>query len=153
MSSSPGSVGLARAHPLTKPRLWSLPARLGPVTVHPTRWGVGPQVLAASVKAFTHRWSFEWEIEQISFAGGNWSTLRILAVRSSNYFGSMLQVLAVFSGSIYSRCSSYCKVFRMFVRRVLLVYSGFCILLIIFPALAVFGPSVLVILPVLAVLI
>ena len=24
-----------------KPRLWSLPARLGPVTVHPTRWGVG----------------------------------------------------------------------------------------------------------------
>ena len=34
-----------------------------------------------------------------------------------------------------------------------LVYSGFCILLIIFPALAVFGPSVLVILPVFAVLI
>ena len=26
-----------------KPRLWSLPARLGPVTVHPTRWGVGPR--------------------------------------------------------------------------------------------------------------
>ena len=25
------------------PRLWSLPARLGPVTHHPTRWGVGPQ--------------------------------------------------------------------------------------------------------------
>ena len=25
-----------------KPRLWSLPARLGPITVHPTRWGVGP---------------------------------------------------------------------------------------------------------------
>ena len=37
-------VGLARAHPLTKPRLWSLPARLGPVTVHPTRWGVGPRL-------------------------------------------------------------------------------------------------------------
>ena len=41
MPSSPGSVGLARAHLLTKPRLWSLSARLGPVTVHPTRWGVG----------------------------------------------------------------------------------------------------------------
>ena len=26
-----------------KPRLWSLPARLGPVTVHPTHWGVGPR--------------------------------------------------------------------------------------------------------------
>ena len=24
-----------------KPRLWNLPARLGPVTVHPTPWGVG----------------------------------------------------------------------------------------------------------------
>ena len=23
------------------PRLWSLPARLGPVTIHPTRWGLG----------------------------------------------------------------------------------------------------------------
>ena len=34
-------VWLARAHPLTEPRLWSLPARLCPVTVHPTRWGVG----------------------------------------------------------------------------------------------------------------
>ena len=43
MPSSPGSVGLARALPISKPRLWSLPARLGPVTVHPTRWGVGPQ--------------------------------------------------------------------------------------------------------------
>ena len=26
-----------------KRRLWSLPARLGPVAVHPTRWGLGPQ--------------------------------------------------------------------------------------------------------------
>ena len=26
-----------------KPRLWRLPARRGPVTVHPTRWGVGPR--------------------------------------------------------------------------------------------------------------
>ena len=26
-----------------KPRLWSLPARLGPVTVHPTRWAVASQ--------------------------------------------------------------------------------------------------------------
>ena len=42
MPSSPGSVGLARAHPQQKPRLWSLSARLGPVTVHPTRWDVGP---------------------------------------------------------------------------------------------------------------
>ena len=24
---------------------WSLPARLGPVTVHPTRWSVGPVLL------------------------------------------------------------------------------------------------------------
>ena len=31
-----------------KPRLWSLPARLGPVTVHPTRWGVGPTKIAKS---------------------------------------------------------------------------------------------------------
>ena len=43
--SSPGSVGLTRAHPLKNPRLWSLPARIGPVTVHPTRWGVGPQLV------------------------------------------------------------------------------------------------------------
>ena len=28
-----------------KPRLWSLPARLGPVTVHTTRWGVGPRIV------------------------------------------------------------------------------------------------------------
>ena len=28
-----------------RPRLWSLPAGLGPVTVHPTRWGVGPRWL------------------------------------------------------------------------------------------------------------
>ena len=28
-----------------KPRLWSLPARLGPVTVHRTRWGVGSSML------------------------------------------------------------------------------------------------------------
>ena len=34
-------------HDLThsqKPRLWSLPASLGPVTIHPTRWGVGCEV-------------------------------------------------------------------------------------------------------------
>ena len=30
-----------------KPRLWSLPARLDPVTVHPTRWGVGPRDVLA----------------------------------------------------------------------------------------------------------
>ena len=28
-----------------KPRLWSLPAILGPVTVHPSRWGVGPALV------------------------------------------------------------------------------------------------------------
>ena len=43
MPSSPGSVGLARAYPLTKTQAMELPARLGPVTVHPTRWGVGPR--------------------------------------------------------------------------------------------------------------
>ena len=34
---------------LTKPRLWSLPARLDPVPVHPTRWGVGPQMCVPCV--------------------------------------------------------------------------------------------------------
>ena len=34
-----------------KPRLWSLPARLGPVTVHHTRWSVGPNL---SVLFFCH---------------------------------------------------------------------------------------------------
>ena len=29
--------------PEQNPRPWSLPARLGPVAAHPTRWGVGPQ--------------------------------------------------------------------------------------------------------------
>ena len=71
-----------------------------------------------------------------------------MAVGSSIFFGSVLRVLAIFPGSIYSGYSGYCKVFRMFVRRVLLVYLGFCILLIMFPALAVFGPSVMLILPV-----
>ena len=41
------------------------------------------QVLGASVKAFIHRWPVEWEIEQITFAGGNWSTWSILAVGSN----------------------------------------------------------------------
>ena len=38
----PGSVGLAQAHPLTKPpAMRKLPsAELGPVTVHPTHSGV-----------------------------------------------------------------------------------------------------------------
>ena len=26
-----------------KPRIWSLPAGLGPVTAHPTRWDLDPQ--------------------------------------------------------------------------------------------------------------
>ena len=51
----------------------------------------------------------EWEIEQITFAGGNWSTWSILAVSSSIYFGSILRVLVVFPGSIYSGYSRYCK--------------------------------------------
>ena len=75
-----------------------------------------------------------------------------MAVGSSIFFGSVLRVLAIFPGSIYSGYSGYCKVFRMFVRRVLLVYSGFCILLM-FSAFAVFEPSVLLTLPVLAALI
>ena len=36
-----------------KPRLWSLPARLGPVTVHPTRWGVGPRLFSVSLSGTT----------------------------------------------------------------------------------------------------
>ena len=60
--------------------------------------------------SFTDRWSLEWEIEQILFAGGNWSTWSILAVSSSIYFGSILRVLVVFPGSIYSGYSGYCKV-------------------------------------------
>ena len=35
-------MGLARAHPLTK-TLAMEPSRYGPVTVHPTCWGVGPR--------------------------------------------------------------------------------------------------------------
>ena len=81
----------------------------------------------------------EWEIEQITFAGGNWSTWSILAVSSSIYFGSILRVLAVFQGSIYSEYSGYCREKnRMFVRRVLLVYSGFSKLLIMFPAVTIY---------------
>ena len=49
-------------------------------------------------------------MEQITFAGGNWSTWSIRVVSSSIYFGSILRVLAVFPGSIYSGCSGYCKV-------------------------------------------
>ena len=52
--------------------------------------------------SFTDRWSLEWEIEQITFPWGNWSTWRILAGSSSIYFRSILRVLAVFPGSIYS---------------------------------------------------
>ena len=46
MPSFPGSVGLAQTHPLrnTNPRFGAFPARLGPVTVYPTRWGVAPQI-------------------------------------------------------------------------------------------------------------
>ena len=85
--------------------------------------------------------------------GGNWSTWSILAVSNSTYFGSIMRVLVAFPGSIYSRYSGYCKVFRMFVQRVLLMYSGFCIPLIMFPTLEVFGPSVLLLLTALAALI
>ena len=60
--------------------------------------------------SFTDRWSLEWEIEQITFAGGSWSTWSILADSSSIYFGRILRVLAVFPGSIYFGCSGYCKV-------------------------------------------
>ena len=35
-----------------KPRLWSLPVRLGPITVHPTRWGVGRQLRSRIVVVF-----------------------------------------------------------------------------------------------------
>ena len=41
--SSPGRMGLARADRLKKTRLCCLPDALSPVTVHCTRWGVGPQ--------------------------------------------------------------------------------------------------------------
>ena len=47
------------------------------------------------------------------FRGGQLEYLRVylvLAVSSSIYFGSILRVLAVFPGSIYSGCSGYCKV-------------------------------------------
>ena len=42
--SSPGGVGLARAQAITKTQAMK-PSRQtrGPVTAHPTRWGVGPQ--------------------------------------------------------------------------------------------------------------
>ena len=59
---------------------------------------------------FIYRWFLEWETEQIAFAGGNWSTWSVLAVGSSILFASILRVLAVFAGSIYSRYSGYCKV-------------------------------------------
>ena len=95
--------------------------------------------------SFTDRWSLEWEIEQSTFAGGNWSTWSILALGSSVYFGSIycehsphFQVQYPLDTLVTAK-----HVFRMFVRWVLLVYSEFCILLVMFPALAVFGPSVL----------
>ena len=109
------------------------------------------QVLGASMKAFVH-WSLEWETKQINFAGGNWSAWSILADSSSIHFGSKLRALAVFPGSIYSGYSDHCKVFRMFVRRCCLCTRGSVYCSLIFPALSVFGPSVLLILPVLAVL-
>ena len=46
------------------------------------------------------------------FRGGQLEYLRVypvLAVSSSIYFGSILRVLAVFPGSIYSGYSDYCK--------------------------------------------
>ena len=42
MPSSPGIVGLARAHPLTKTRAMEPSRQTCPVTAHPTRWGVVP---------------------------------------------------------------------------------------------------------------
>ena len=68
------------------------------------------QVLGASVLSFTDRWSLEWEIERIIFAGGNWSTWSTLSDSSSIYFGSIMRVLAVLPGAVYSGYSGYCKV-------------------------------------------
>ena len=48
--------------------------------------------------------------QQNNFVGGNLTPSRILAVRSSIYFGSILRVLAVFPGTIYSGYSGDCKV-------------------------------------------
>ena len=59
--------------------------------------------------SFTDRWSLEWEIEQICFAGCNWSTWSILAVGSGIHPGSILRVLAVFPDSICSGYSGYCN--------------------------------------------
>ena len=68
------------------------------------------QVMGASVKhSFTDRWSLEWQIERITFAGGNWIIWSILAISSSIYFGSILRVLALFPGSIYFGYYGYCK--------------------------------------------
>ena len=106
--------------------------------------------------SFTDRWSLEWEISKLLSRGATGLLGSILAVCSSIYVGSVLRVLAVFPGSMYSGYSGYCKVITSDIctaGAAVLVYSGFCILLIIFPALAVFEPSVLVMLPVLAVLI
>ena len=47
--------------------------------------------------------------QQNTMAGGNWTSWSLLAVRSSNYFGSASRVLAIFPGSIYSGYSGYCK--------------------------------------------
>ena len=60
--------------------------------------------------SFTEIWSLEYETEQIPFARGNWSTWSIRAVSSSFFLWSILRVLAVFPGSIYSGYSGYCKV-------------------------------------------
>ena len=51
-------------------------------------------------------------MEQITFAGGNWSAWNILAaiINSTIYFGSILRVLAVFPGFICSAYAGYCKV-------------------------------------------
>ena len=39
---------------LQNPRLWRLPAGHGPVTVHPTRWGVGPHAVTVSAVTWLH---------------------------------------------------------------------------------------------------
>ena len=66
----------------------------------------------------------------------------------------MLRVLAVFQGSIYSGYSGYFKASVSHVCTAGLLFSGLCILLNdMFPSLAVFGTSVLLMLAVLAALI
>ena len=40
-----------------KPRLWRLLAGLGPVTVHPTRWGVGTRILPGTSRVHVHSYT------------------------------------------------------------------------------------------------